>query len=69
MTLCALVLQLHLPQFFLHLESDTHTDTHFRGIVKTSSGHSKTSKSIKNRKSKFFMKPILSSIFIEESKN
>ena len=65
MKFSALVLQLHLPQNFL---SHIHTDRHFPDIVKSCSGHPKSSKSIKNRKSKTFGKPILSSIYIEQSK-
>ena len=45
------------------------TDRHFPEIVQSCSGYSKTRKSIKNRKSKIFMKPVLSSIYIEGSKN
>ena len=45
-----------------------HTDRHFPKIVKSCSGHPKTCKSIKNRKSKVCTKPILSSTYIEESK-
>ena len=61
----ALVLELHLPQNFCH----AHIDRHFSEIAKSCSGHLKTCKSIKNRKSKICTKPILSSIYIEESKN
>ena len=43
------------------------TDRHFPEIVKSCSGHPKTRKSIKNRKSKIWTKPILSSTYIEES--
>ena len=64
----ALVLELHLPQNFCHRHTDTQTDRHFPKIVKPCSGHPKTCKSIKNRKSKTCTKPILSSIYIEESK-
>ena len=49
--------------------TDTQTDRHFPKIVKSCSGHPKTCKSIKNRKSKICMKPILPSSYIEESKN
>ena len=45
-----------------------HTDWLFPEIVKSCSGHPKTCKSIQNRKSKICTKPILSSIYIEESK-
>ena len=69
----ALVLELHLPQNFCHRHTDRHTDRqtdrHFPEIVKSCSGHSKTCKSIENRKSKICTKPILSSTYIEESKN
>ena len=61
----ALVLELHLPQNFCHI----HTGRHFPEIVKSSSGHPETCKFIKNRKSKICTKTILSSIYIEESKN
>ena len=37
--------------------------------MKWCSGHPKTCKSIKNQKWKVFTKPILSSIFVEESDN
>ena len=71
MKFCSLVLELHLPQNFCHTHTDTqthrHTDRHFPEIVKSCSGHPKTCKSIKNRKSKIFTKPILSSTYIEES--
>ena len=54
---------------FLSLtHTDTQTDWHFPEIVKSCSGHPKTCKSIKNRKSKICTKPILSSIYIEESR-
>ena len=52
-----------LPQNFYH----TNTDRHFPEIVRSSSGHPKTCKSIKNRKSKICTKPILSSSYTEES--
>ena len=67
----ALVLELHLPQNFCHTHADTQThrqtDRHFPEIVKSCLGHSKPCKSIKNRKSKIHTKPILSSVYIEES--
>ena len=49
----------------------THIETvkHFPEVVKSLSGHPKTCKSIRNRKSKIFQKPILSSIDTEETKN
>ena len=55
-------------KFFSHTHRHTETDRHFQEIVKSCSGHPKTCKSIKSRKSKIFMKPILSSIYIEERK-
>ena len=61
----ALVLELHLPQNFCHTHTDTQTDRHFLEIVKSSSGHPETCKSIENWKSKTFTKPILSSIYVE----
>ena len=48
--------------------TDRHTHRHFPEIVKSYSGHPKTSKSIKNQKSKILTKPILSSIDIGKSK-
>ena len=81
MKFCSLVLELHLPQNFCHTHTDTqthrHTDTetdrqtdrHFPEIVKSCSGHPKSCKSIKNRKSKICTKPVLSSSYIEENKN
>ena len=65
----ALVLYLHLPQNFCHTQIDTQTDRHFPEIVKSCSGHPKTCESIKNRKLKIFTKPVLFSIYTEESKN
>ena len=56
MKFCAFILELHLSQNFCHTQTDSHTDTHadknFSEIVKSRSGHPKTCKSIKNRKSK-----------------
>ena len=46
-----------MPPNFCHI----HTDRHFLKMVKSCSGHLKTYKSIKNRKSKIFKNPILSS--------
>ena len=46
--------------------SSTQIDRYFPEIIKV---HLKTCKSIKNRKSKLFTKPILSFIYIEKSKN
>ena len=68
MKFCALVLELHLPQNVCLTQKDGQTNRHFQEIVKSCSGHPKTCKSIKNRQSKFCTKPILSSIYIEESK-
>ena len=72
MKFCSLVLELHLPQNFCHTHTDRHTDRqtdrHFPEIVKSCSGHPKTCKSIKNRKSKIFTKHILSSSYTDESK-
>ena len=50
--------------------SHTHTqiDKHFPEIVKSYSGHRKTCKSIKNPESKIVAKPILSFIYVGESK-
>ena len=61
-----LVLELNLPQNFCH--TDAQTDKHFPEIVKSCPGHHKTCKSIKIQKSKMLTKPILSSIYAEESK-
>ena len=68
MKFCSLVLELHLPQNFCHTHTDRQTDRHFPEIVKSCSGHPKTCKSIKNRKSKICTKQIFFSINIEESK-
>ena len=69
----ALVLELHLPQNFCHTHTDRHadrqTDRHFPEIVKSCSGYPKACKSVKNRKSKIYTKPIPSSIHVEESNN
>ena len=51
-----------------HRLTDRHTDIHFPELVKSYSGHSKPCESIKNRKSKICIKPILFSIDVEESK-
>ena len=73
MKFCSLVLEIHLPHNFRHTHTDTQThrqtDRHFPNIVKSCSGHPKMCKSIKNRKSKICLKPILSSACIEESNN
>ena len=55
-----------LATFFI---TYSQTDRHFPEIVKSCSGHPKTYKSIKNRKSKICTKPVLSSNYTEESKN
>ena len=68
MKFCWLVLELHLPQNFCHRHTDSQTDRHFPEIVNSCSGHPKTCKSIKDWKSKICTKPILSSIYVEESK-
>ena len=67
MKFCELVLELHLPQNFCH--TDTQTDRQFPEIVKSCSGYSKACKSIKNLRSKICTKPVLSSMYIVESKN
>ena len=56
-----------MPQIFCHSHTQTHTDRHFPEVVKSCSGHPKTCKSTKNRKSKIFKKPILSSVYVEEN--
>ena len=72
MKFCSLVLELHLPQNFCHIHTDTQThrqtDRHFPKIVKSCSGHPKTCKYIENRKLKICTKRILSSTYIEDSK-
>ena len=65
MKFCVLILELHLLQNFCHLH--TQTDRHIPEIVKPCLDHLKTCKSIKNRKSKIFTKPILSSVYLEEN--
>ena len=64
---CTLVHELHFPQNFCHTLRQT--DIHFSIIVESNPGHPKTFKSIKIRKSIIVTKPILSSIYVEESKN
>ena len=66
---CSIVFDLYLPQIFCHTHTDIQTYSHFLEIVKSCSGHPKTSNSIKNRKSNIFTKPMLSSTCIKESKN
>ena len=68
MKFCALVLELHLLQNFCHTHTDWQADRYFPEVVKSCSGHPKTSKSIKNWKSKTCIKTILASIYTEESK-
>ena len=51
---CASVLELHLPEIFCHRH--TQIVRHFLEIVKSCPGHPKTSKSIKNWKSKICTK-------------
>ena len=45
----------------IYLHSDLQTERYFLKTVKSCSGHLKTSKSVKNRKSKNFTIPIFSS--------
>ena len=52
-----------------HRQKDRETHRHFSKIVKSYSGHQKTCKSSKNRKSNIFTKTIFFSIYAEESKN
>ena len=62
MKFCPLVLELHLPQIFVeHRQTDRHFPDEVQIVFRTC-------KSIKNRKSKIFTKPILSSIYVEENK-
>ena len=58
------VLKLHLPQNIYHARAQRH----FPEIVQLCAEYPKTYKSVKNRKSKLFGKPILFSIYVEESK-
>ena len=64
MKFCALVLEAQLTQNFCH----TYTDRHYPEIGESCSGHPKTYKSIKNRKSKILTKAIFSCIYMEETK-
>ena len=57
----AVALKLPLTQIFA-------TDTHFPKIIKLCSGHPKTCKSIKKRKSKICTKIKLFSVYEEENK-
>ena len=66
MEFSGLVLELNLPQNFCH--TDAQTDKHFPEILKSCPGHLKTCKSIKILQSKMLTKPILTSIYAEESK-
>ena len=69
MKFCSLVLELHLPQNFCRIHTTAQTDRQtFPEIVKSWSGHPKTCKFIKNRKSKILMK-LIHFFNIEESKN
>ena len=52
-----------------HRQIHRQTDRHFPNIVKSCSWHPETCNSIENWKSKICTKPILSSTYIEESKN
>ena len=52
----------HATKFLSH--TDRHTDRQTSSTVKSCSDHPKMCKSIKNRKSKIFTKPTLSSIYI-----
>ena len=63
---CSLVVELHFPQNFC---PHRQTYRHFPKILKWYSGHPKTCKSIKNRKSKISKNPIFLSIYREESNN
>ena len=67
MKFSGLVLELHLPQIFCH--TDTKRGRHFPEVVKSGTGHPRTCKSTKKRKSKIFKKRMLSSTYVEESKN
>ena len=73
MKFCSSILEQHLLKNFCQMHTDRQTDgqtnRHFPEIVKSSSGYPKTYKSIKNRKSKILTNQILSSIYVEESKN
>ena len=66
MKFCRLVIEIPLTQNFCHPHTDRQTFPRNSEIV---IGHIRTYKSIKNWKSKIFMKPILPSICAEESKN
>ena len=52
-----------------HRQTHRQTDRHFPEVVKSCSGHPKTCKSFINRNLIICTKPILSSTYIEESKN
>ena len=65
MKFCSLVLEIHLPQNFCHTQT---------GIFQKQSNHVQdilkhVNMSTKNRKSKICTKPLLSSIYIEESRH
>ena len=52
------------------IEKDIYRQTNiFQNIIKSCSGHPKACRSIKNRKSKFYTKPIHSLIYVEDCKN
>ena len=51
------------------IQVNRQADRLFAKIIKSRSGYLKTYKSIKNQKSKILTKPILCSIYKEESKN
>ena len=68
MKFCGLVLELHLPQNFCHIHTNRQTYNHFPEIVRSWTGHPKMYKFMKKWKSKILTKPILSSVYIEESK-
>ena len=69
MKMCALVSSYTCHKIFItHTHTTQTDDRHFREIVKSCTGHPKTCKSIKNRKTKIFSKPIIYCIYTEESK-
>ena len=54
MKFCRLVLEIHLPQNFFRIHTDTQTDRHFPEIVKSGSGHPKTFKFIQKPEVEIF---------------
>ena len=69
MTFCAFAREMQCPQNFGEMYINKQTDRRFLKMVKSCSGHLKTCKSTKNRMSKIFANPILSSrVYTEESK-